>query len=235
MTSDVSALLAASIAENAAWCALVCRTHGIGTERAGGWTRTLSPAPAFHPDLITLDPTVTAQEVAQQLRERETCSVKDSFGSLDLEDEGFTTLFEAEWMAVGSDVEAASPREGWRLVSDVDSFAGWRAGKAQDSPLKPSLLDDEGTRLWWLGDGATPLAGFVAHRTGSVVAVSNAFGSVGAADLWPDLMSLAMQEWGPDAGDLWVVAYESGEDIAIARAAGLVSLGPLTIWQRGSR
>src|SRR6476659_8268732 len=99
MTWEVASLLAASIAENAAWCALVSRTHGIGTERAGAWTRTLSPAPAFHPDLITLDPTVTAQEVAQQLRERETCSVKDSFGSLDLEDEGFTILFEAEWMA----------------------------------------------------------------------------------------------------------------------------------------
>ena len=234
MTSEVSPLLAASIAENAAWCALVCRTHGIGTERAGAWTRTLRPAPAFHPDLITLDPTVTGQEVAQQLRDREACSVKDSFGSLDLESEGFTSLFEAEWMVVESDVEVGRPREGWSVVGDVDAFAAWLAGHPDDSPLRPSLLDDADTRFWLLSDGASSLAGFVAHRTGPVVAVSNAFSSVGDADLWPDLIALAGSDWGADADRLRVVTYERGEHIDIARAAGLVSLGPLTVWVRRS-
>ncbi|HEY7045265.1 MAG TPA: hypothetical protein VH419_16465 [Nocardioidaceae bacterium] len=245
MTDAVSDLVMACVAENAAWCALVARTHGIGTERSGGWTRTLRHAPAYHPDLITLDPTVTSEEVAAQLRDRPDCSVKDSFGILDLSGHGFERLFDADWLALPDltpDVNVKSPKPagpvrlapGWHQVSDVDAFRRWVAGLAPDTPLRPALLDDANTRIWLLEE-ADHVAGFVAHRTQHVVAVTNAFaGGRDAATSWRDLIALANRGWGSASGSLRVVCYEHGDDLVSAHAAGFESHGRLTVWVRAA-
>jgi hypothetical protein len=264
MTEGVSDLVMACVAENAAWCTLVARTHGIGTERAGGWIRTLRRAPAYQPDLITLDPAVTSAEVAEQMLDRRDCSVKDSFGVLDLTSEGFERLFDAEWMAVPDPADSAdspvptdpseptrpavdtwpeptvpAPRptrvsSGWHPVSDVEAFRRWAAGVEADTALRPALLDDGDTRVWLLEDSSRT-AGFIAHRTRQVVAVSNAFG--GGLDLstfWNERIALANRGWGSASGSLRVVCYEGGDDIAPAQAAGLEVQGPLTVWTRST-
>jgi hypothetical protein len=262
MTERVSDLVMACVAENAAWCTLVARTHGIGTERAGGWVRTLRHAPAYQPDLITLDPTVTSAEVAEQLRDRPECSVKDSFGVLDLTGEGFERLFDAEWMAMPDPADSADPSmptdpseptrppadtwvespapaprptrvsTGWHPVNDVDMFLRWTAGLEADTALRPALLDDDDTCVWLLED-AGRTAGFIAHRSHHVVAVTNSFGDgIDDTTFWSDRIALANRGWGSLSGSLRVVCYERGDDIATAQAAGLEPHGALTVWIR---
>lgn len=243
--AEAPGLVMSCVAENAGWCALICRTHGIGIERAGGWTRTLRPAPPYHPDLITLDPTVSSVEVAEQLQDRPSCSVKDSFGVLDLASAGFERLFDAEWLAFtdaeGEVREPDAPQAcgparvmpGWHQVTDVETFRRWSAGVEPDSSLRPALIDDEGTRVWLLDEGPTR-AGFVAHRTGPVVALTNAYSEgMDGATFWRERGTLANRGWGSASGSLRVVTYESGDDLTAAREAGLSSLGPLTVWRRG--
>ncbi len=225
-------LVAACVAENASWCALVCRSHGIGTERAGGWTRTLRPAPTHYPDLITLDPSITSTEVSEQLRDRDVCSVKDSYARLDLTADGFALLFEAQWLA-GSVPTERTPPQLWHVVRDADEFERWRTAHGDVPSLRPALLDDDDTRLWRRDDGS-PAAGFVAHRTGEVVAVSNAFTSGtggGNGELWRDILGLATTGF-DRAVDLTVVAYEPMESLGPPMAAGLRPIGPLRVWLR---
>ena len=224
-------LVAASVAENAAWCALVCRTHGIGTERAGGWTRTLRPPPPYYPDLITLDDAVTGPEVAEQLRDRPACSVKDSYACLDLADAGFRVLFEARWLACTEPDASAARVDAWRVVHDAAGFDAWVEAHGDADMLRPSLLDDDHTRLW-VHDSRP--AGFVAHRTSKVVAVSNSFGDLDPADLWRQMVTLARRGWGARGDRLTVVAYESTADLAAPRSAGMMPIGPLRVWLRES-
>lgn len=59
----VRALLTAAVEENAAWCDVYCRVHGVtGVFGPRAWT---SPArtPEFYPDAVTLTPSATAADV----------------------------------------------------------------------------------------------------------------------------------------------------------------------------
>jgi len=72
------------------------------------------------------------------------------------------------------------------------------------------------------------VAGVIANRSNSVVGLSNAFG--------------LDHDWGPAVQavcerfpGLAMVGYEHGSDLAAARAAGFVSVGPLRVWLRQER
>jgi hypothetical protein len=83
-------------ANNAQWCDLVARSHGLPARcDDDAWTcgrRT----PRFYPDAVTLVPDADAASVLARIDTSAGCSVKDSFGTLDLERRGFRALFEAE-------------------------------------------------------------------------------------------------------------------------------------------
>ncbi|MGW3996676.1 hypothetical protein ACWEF6_24585 [Amycolatopsis sp. NPDC004772] len=96
-----------TVAENAAWCDLVC--GGEFGPRA--WTSP-SRAPEFYPDAVTLAPDATAADILPFVDGSAGCSVKDSFATLALP--GFSVLFEATWIACGPGV----PEPGWRRLTE---------------------------------------------------------------------------------------------------------------------
>lgn len=96
-----------TVAENAAWCDLVC--GGEFGPRA--WTSP-SRTPEYYPDAVTLTPDATTADILPFVDASAGCSVKDSFATLALP--GFSVLFEATWIACGPGV----PEPGWRRATE---------------------------------------------------------------------------------------------------------------------
>ncbi|MFJ6948335.1 hypothetical protein ACISU4_27460, partial [Streptomyces wuyuanensis] len=92
-------MIAVSARNNAEWCHAMCRAHGIpGVFGDRAWTSERR-TPPLYPDAVTLAPQATAPEVLGPIDRTEAgCSVKDSFGRLDLSAEGFDLAFRARWI-----------------------------------------------------------------------------------------------------------------------------------------
>lgn len=200
---------------NAEWCDLVCRTHGIrGAFGARAWT---SPrrTPPYYPDAVTLSPEATAADVLDGIDAGPGASVKDSFATLDLP--GFEILFEARW--IERDPPDAGDPAGWRLVETAEELRAWERdlfSGDDDGVFRPGILAEPVEILRGEGGGA------VLNRTGDVVGVSNVFGP----DPWPGVLTMAARLH-PGRR---LVGYET--DPAPAGRHGFTQGGPLRIWLR---
>lgn len=220
MTADPTA---AAVRNNAAWCAAVCRAHGLTTGAdAYAWT---SPhrTPPYYPDVVTLTPDCTA-DVLDRVDAGPGCSVKDSFGTLDLTGRGFAVVIEATWLYHPPDV-ADAPADRWRRVTDPAGLAAWTAAWGGGTGiLVPELLaGDDVAVLARVPDGRIT-AGATVNLAGGAIGVTNLFGD----DAWPGAMAAAYRVFGRHP----VVGYEHGSDLDAALAAGCTPLGPLRIWVR---
>ncbi|BCJ37992.1 hypothetical protein Athai_54950 [Actinocatenispora thailandica] len=83
---------------NADWCRAMCRAHGLHSRTTGAVWSCPERTPPYYPDAVTLRPDVTADEVLAGVDAGPGCSVKDSFGTLDLSPAGFVPIIEATWL-----------------------------------------------------------------------------------------------------------------------------------------
>lgn len=222
---------------NAEWCDAVYRAQG----RPGEFTPALwlnrQSAPPFYPNAVTL----TAEDGAKQHETLATLTeqlagnfaVKDSFATLDLSRQGFRPLFSASWIFRDARNPAPTTDAGlvWKVVSTPASFAAWQRGWAGDSvspsPFAVPLLADPRVTLigGWRGD--TVIAGAALNRSAGAIGWSNVFGpsddsyACRAAALG---FALGM------AGNIPLVGYEQGEELAQSLDLGFAACGPLTIW-----
>jgi hypothetical protein len=244
---------------NAHWCDIVCRLHGLEVHLDERLWWTSSRSPDFYPDAVTLHPGVTPDEVLNRVDVAAGCSVKDSFAALDLEPAGFRVLFEAQW--IGRDVDDTVPdhtvpdhtvpdhtvpdrtgpdhtgtggppaRAGlsWRPVHDLSDLHAWVTAHGEAEALLPSVLAQPDLRLFLAADGDEVRGGLAFSRSTHAVGVSNLF----ATGVDPALV------WDDVAGlasrsfpGLPIVGYEAGDDLVRAQRAGFTPLGPLRIWIR---
>lgn len=99
----------AAVAGNARWCDLIARSHGLRTRSdQAAWT-CQSRTPPFYPDAVTLVPHLAVPGLLARIDASPGCSVKDSFGDLDLGPHGFHVLFEADWIARPADRPVPAP------------------------------------------------------------------------------------------------------------------------------
>jgi hypothetical protein len=222
---------------NAAWCDAVCAAHGRAGELRDGHWLCRAPVPPFHPNLVTFDaapaPALAAVRELEAALPPASWGVKDSFAALSLEPAGFRVLFEAEWILRPAPAPRRPPRARWIRVESEDALAAWEEAWSESAGagriFLPALLRRSDVAfLAALGAGGKIAAGIVANRSGSAVGLSNFFAREERA---------ALREEGADAArdafpGLPQVGYESGADLAEARAAGFDSLGPLRVWQR---
>ena len=229
-------LLHAAVANNAAWCETVCRSHGYtGEFTTRVWISARHALP-FYPNAITLAPDATAAETGAGQDPARPYAVKDSFARLDLAPEGLRPLFDAEWIA-RPPAPAGPPEDGlcWAAVTSAGELAQWETAWAGGSPgpaplFRPDLL--AGSRCAVLAgrrDG-TLAAGAIVYTSARVTGMSNVFGTGLAAGL---LWISAVQAVAALRPGLPIVGYESGADLAAARQAGFQVLGPLRVWTRG--
>ena len=243
MTPDT--LLRAAVANNAAWCDAVCRSHGYpGEFTARTWLSPRHDLP-FYPNAITLGPDATAADTQAARDPGRAYGVKDSFARLDLAAEGLTPLFDADWVAWDPALpERLSPERPsvaglrWQAVHETAGLARWEAAWAAGGDVtglfRPALLADPGCAIMGCYRDGALAGGAIAYTAAGVTGISNMFtaslpdGVPAPATLWRSALraAAALRPGSP------VVGYEHGENLAAAREAGGQVLGPLRVWTR---
>ncbi|MCX6519061.1 MAG: hypothetical protein NTZ21_00190 [Actinobacteria bacterium] len=243
--------LSQAVHENVEWCDLVCRSLDVTTGRSDVLWWTHDDAPPLYPDVITTVADVSYEVLASLLDDRPTCTVKDSFGTLDLSGDGFVVLFDATWVVRAAGVpELADP--GWEVMDDPDDLAaweqGWRSGGGAPGGLSPALLQRAPVSFLAERVGERLVGGAVAHHAGGVLGMSNVF-RVDEADgpAEPDPNHTA-NDPANDTASLWqrassavswlapelgVVGYERGLALDALRDVGFRPAGQLRVWRRG--
>ncbi len=213
----------AAARNNAEWCDMVCRSHGIPTSVERDVWVAHRRSPPLYPDAVTLAPSATVDSILGRMDAADGCSVKDCFVSVDLGGYGFRVLFEAEWIyrshssstVAGLTWSPAQPPE----LNDI-----W------GETLLPSLLAEPAVAVLVARAGDEIVAGVVANRSRDVVGLSNLV--IFAADrdeVWAGAVAAISARF----PGLALVGYESGDDLAAARRAGFESIGHLRVWLEG--
>ncbi|GAA4555333.1 hypothetical protein ACFYN9_24550 [Streptomyces collinus] len=223
-------LVRAAARNNAEWCAVMGRAHGVASVFGGEAWAASRRTPVYYPDAVTLEPGADPEALVARIDTVVPgASVKDSFADLDLTGAGFRVLFEAEWIHRPAGVPVTAPDLVWDAVRDPDALRDWaRAwddGGGNADLFRPGLLDDPETFVLAgrSADGRVSV-GAVAGRSSHVVGVSNVFGPPDAA--WP----LVLHAVGRLFPALPVVGYEQGDDLTAALRHGFEAVGPLRVW-----
>ena len=212
-----------AVRNNANWCDLVCRSHGIKTRFGPDLWATAERAPNLHPDAITLRNHVPEEDVLAAIAPGPGASVKDSYAELDLGDHGFDELFEARWIAA----DPSPAQTEWTSVRTQTEFAEWTRAGGLTKILGPELLQSAEVRFLAARDQRGISAGAVANRTGPVVGVTNMFAtSITEDEAWAAIPA-AVNAVFPNAP---IVGYEPTTGLRAAIAAGFSDLGPLRVW-----
>jgi hypothetical protein len=221
---------------NAAWCDLVARTHGItGTFAADAWSAP-ERTPPLYPDAVTLRPDVDGRSLLARIDAGPGASVKDSYATLDLAPRGFTVLFEATWISLPAGIGSLHGDTATLARVDASTFPAWEDTWRGDGPadvLRPELVDGAGvTVLATTAVGGAIVGGAVLFATtDTVVGVSNVFAPRDGIDaVWRGIVAwTAMHRPGAQ-----LVGYEQGADLAAAWRIGFEPVAPLRVWVRDS-
>lgn len=227
--------LAAAARNNAAWCDLVGRLHGItGWLDADAWASPVR-TPEHYPDAVTLRRSVPAGPLLARLEATDGCSVKDSFADLDPVPWGFAPLFEAWWIhRPAGTTGGRSQRLTWEPLRDAAAFTAWEAAWRGDGDgprvLLPALLQQDGVVVLGARSEGVLAGGAILSLGGGVVGLSNLFAPEEAL---VDAFAGAAAAAASLVPGLDVVGYEAGSHLEAAEEAGFLRLGPLVVWLRG--
>jgi hypothetical protein len=222
-------LVAAAARNNAEWCHAFCRSHGIeGRFENGRWYSSVR-TPPLYPDVVTLQPGLTTAQALAGVDLASGCSVKDSFGDLDLEGAGFAELFAAQWIArLDPEVNADSQ---WRSITTDAGLADWEAAW-DDEPgelrfFSPRLLAEPDVVFVARYSDGQITAGGIVNRSAEVIGIGNVFAP-------PEDLDAAYAAAPAAAAAIWpglpVVGYEHGPPLSAAETAGFARIGALRIW-----
>jgi hypothetical protein len=251
--NDSAGLLAAAVANNAAWCDAVCRSHGYpGTFGARVWTSPLHRL-RLYPNAITVRPEATEAEAMAPVPPSVPFAVKDSFARLGLTPSGFRLLSEASWVACAPGPDGPPLDDGlsWAAVTSQGELSAWAKAWAGDEPgdvpvFRPELLADPRCTVLAGRRERMVVAGCVVYAADGVAGISNLFntGPLSTGSLSTGSLSTGFplaQVWSGArsavAGmhpHLPLVGWEVGASLAAARLAGFRVLGPLRLWVRPS-
>ena len=215
--------LAWAVHNNASWCDLVCRSHGIKTSFGPDLWVAAERTPTLYPDAVTLREQASEETVLTAIAPGPSASVKDSYATLDLARHGFDELFEARWITR----DPSPAHSNWTVVETAEELAEWTEAADLSNTLTPDLLRHANVRFLAAHDRHGISAGAVANLTGPVVGVSNVFvTTIGEDEAWAAIPA-AVNTAFPSAA---LVGYEHGTGLRAAIAAGFSELGPLRVW-----
>lgn len=220
----------AAARNNAEWCDVFCRTHGVaGRFGSDCWT-SAARTPPLYPDAVTLSPRVTSTSVLSEIDANAGCSVKDSFGDLDLGPDGFRPLLHGEWLLWENGDATALPSR-WLAIETGEQLVAWEsawgASPAGAAFFRPALLANTAVTVLARYDDDRIAAGAIANRSATVIGLSNLFDARGDFEAaWLEAARAAQARWGL----MPVVSYESDEALEAAHQAGFGSVGELAVW-----
>ncbi len=230
---------------NADLCAAIMGAQGLRFERDRSTFHSLDAPPPYYPQVVTLEPNVSAQHL-MSIRDsleagRQISSIKDSFADLDYAALGMVVLFQASWIWHDGGYERIP--HGWRQVREPGELAAWHsawcaAGSPTDQVIfPPAVLDDPA--LVFLARGSGPAhgsgpapgsgpaieAGCIANLSDEVTGLSNVFTVAQDSEVFAQATQ-AVSALRPDSP---VVGYESGSSLAAAESIGFRKVGSLRI------
>lgn len=225
-----------AVADNARWCDLIARSHGLRTRSdQEAWTcehRT----PPFYPDAVTLTPGPAAPELLARIDVSPGCSVKDSFGDLDLRPHGFRVLFEADWIARPASQPLPAPEGlGWQRIVRPAELAQWEdAWRPDGGPhglFPAAILGHDWVAVLAARHRDRIVAGAILTCGPAVAGVSNFFAGPGAG-VRPLAGCLAL------AAELFpgraLAGYASDDELAEMLSYGFGRVGHLRVWANGT-
>lgn len=225
--TDPRVVLAAG--NNADWCDIVCRTHGIPTRFDHDMWTSARRSPPMYPDAVTLRPITAPDRLLDRIDTATGCSVKDSFASIDLSSAGMQVLFEADWLYRPATSPHPTGRLTWSVVQTAGQLQAWAAGHGGGGVFRPALLAEPGVTILLASTAEDALAcGAIANRSAGAVGVSNVFTTIPLEEAWPELVATVTSHY----PGLPIVGYEQGESLAAASAAGFLPVGRLRVWLR---
>jgi hypothetical protein len=219
--------LVAAVRNNACWCDIVCRSHGLPTVLSEQMWIAPGGSPRLYPDAVTLAPRLPADFVLRRIDTSPGCSVKDSFADLGLSEHGFAVLFDARWLFRRPASPGSRPRLGWQLIASQDELERWAVAADLEAIIRPELLRDPTVRILAVRDDRGVTAGAIVNRVGMTVWLSNVFATASTATrLWRDLPAAV----GDAFAGIPIVGYEHGNALAAAAEGGFETIAPLRVW-----
>jgi hypothetical protein len=236
-SEDVKLALARLAARNnAEWCDIFCRSHGVtGTFHSDAWASAVR-TPARYPDAVALDRSLSGERILSYVDSSTGCSIKDSFAVMDLSPTGFRVLFEAEWI-VRPPQPPPNARQGglhWELIRDPAMLRAWEAARARDAPptdsFLPALLSHPNVSIAAGYAGQEVIAGAIFNRSATAAGISNVFSN---ADDLTQAYEGCLRLVANDFPGLPIVGYEAGNALDAARSQDFRSVGRLVVWVKG--
>jgi hypothetical protein len=182
--------LTSAVAASAAWYAAIFNLHKIAFEQSAGLWAAHAPPPPLHSAVKTLRPGIEPGRVLAALGRAGAGGVADSFGDLPLDRSNFKLLFESNWIfreAASPPPNVRSTTDRWRIVRTADGLAAWTARHDTSAVLLPGVLGLPNMSILEHHDDAGAVMGFIAHRSGEVVSISNVHATQGKAVDWRQL------------------------------------------------
>lgn len=238
VTISREALIHAAARNNAEWCALMSRLHGVGGEFEDWAWVAAGRTPRFYPDAVTLVPGVDPRVLVGRIDTVQPgASVKDSFADLDLSRSEFEVLFDAQWVYRSVDAPRVRTGLAWEVVADGGGLhrwaLAWDGGHGDADLFRAGLLDEQAVVVIAGHDRiGQVVGGAVAMRSAQVIGVSNVFARDGDADTAWSLVLDVIHSLFPA---MPVVGYEQGEQVEAAERHGFEALGPLRVWTHAGR
>jgi hypothetical protein len=231
-----SAGRAVAVRNNAAWCAAVCRSHGLAPQCDATLWWSPRRTPPYYPDAVTLHRDVRPGDLLPRVDASPGCSVKDSFATLDLDGDGFAELLTARW--IHRPPERRTPAASALRVAPVrtvDQLAAWQMawsggdGAAPDV-FRPALLADPAVQVLAVHHPTGPAGGAVLHHGAGAVGLSTVFTVPGhdTGEVWAAVVRAA----GIRIPGLAVVGWAADDERDVAAASGFRTVGDLRVWLR---
>lgn len=230
MSIDERALTAAR--NNADWYEAMFAAHGLRYVRRPYAFVGQDGALPFHSNLTGVAPDQEAaiiRELAGLVSRFERVVVKDSFCQLELEQNGFRTLFEAFW--IWRDHVRSGLPTGWRIVNNTSELKIWEDGwrrcnsSAECRMFPDLLLDREDVIFLGRSEAGRFTDGCIANLSNECVGLSNVFAESPSQRSFAEAANAASSV----GGRFPLVGFESGAELDHALSAGFQAVGKLRI------
>lgn len=225
--ADMDPRLRAAIDASIGWYEDLCSLHAVATSIHNGLWSSVTAPPPLHSDAVVVEPQVTADHVVDRLRGRAAAGVKDSFGTLGLQQHGMRLLFDAWWVHRPPATSTALPAA-WSVVQTEADLAAWTAQHDTAAVLLPGILQRAHFRILVRRVDDQIVAGAVLRLGTGVVDVSNVHSVPGHTVDWEEIAAVAAHHF-PGRP---LVGYERGSELTAAVDAGFSTQGPLRVFVR---
>lgn len=222
--------LSQAIQNNLNWCQNVARLHHVDAKQHHHYWQANAPMPTFFPNLVTIVPQLTSENVIAHLPSQGPYFIKDSFGQLELESAQFIKLFEAQWYCASNLTSSITPEANVSVtaVKDAASLQQWEQlwrGEESFDPVYPEVFLDNHAIGFLFAENGDKRAGITHFFDGQSVGIYNLWGD---HTLLGDMLSHISALY-PDSP---IVGYGDEDELSQLQPLGFEPLAPLSVWGR---